>query len=316
MVLRRIVAIIPILLIASFGVFCLESFLPGDAAVTLAGPNASIDQIDQLRDYLHLDDPLLARYGHWLGDAVHGDLGDSLYTHRPVVDEISSRWVVTMSLVIGATALALLVGVPIGILAGSRRGGWLDRAASMGSTFGIAVPSFVLGILLIAALSIWVHLLPTAGYVDPSKGLVEWARHLVLPVVALSGVLIAELTRQIRSALADVLESDYIRTARAGGLRERVVVLKYALRVAVSPAIDVLSVQVARMIGGAVVVETVFNLPGLGSLTKEAILTRDLPVLEGIVPLTVFVAVMASLLADLVHLVLDPRERALAGAHR
>jgi peptide/nickel transport system permease protein len=312
---RRILAIIPIVLIASFGVFVLEGFLPGDAAVTLAGPNASVEQIGQVRDHLNLDEPLPVRYARWVGNAVHGNFGDSLYTHASVLSEITSRSLVTLSLVIGATAVALLIGLPLGILAGTRRGGILDRFAALGSTLGIAVPSFVVAILLIVVFSIKVKLLPTAGYVNLSEGWWVWASHLILPVLALSCVPIAELTRQIRSSLAEVLDADYIRTLRGAGLAERVVVLNYALRIAISPAISVLSVQVARMIGGAVVVESVFNLPGLGNLTKEAILTRDLPVLQGVVPLAALVAVLFTLLADLIHHVLDPRVRmARAGA--
>lgn len=309
MIWRRILSIIPVFFIVSFAVFVLESFIPGDPAVTLAGESASVERIDEMRDHLNLDEPLPVRYVSWLGDAVRGDLGESLYTNRDVVSEITSKLGVDVSLVIGAVAVALAVGLPLGILAGSRRGGAIDRGATLGATLGVAMPQFILGIFLVVVFSIWLRWLPIAGYAPLADGAVEWARHLVLPVLALAGVMTAELTRQLRSSLSDTLETDYIRTARAKGLRDGMVVRRHALRVAISPAVAVLSVQVARLLGGAVIVEQVFALPGIGTYTIAAITNRDLPAIRAIVPMTVVVAVLLSLASDLIHVALNPRVR-------
>jgi peptide/nickel transport system permease protein len=306
---RRLLAIVPVMLVVSFLVFALATFLPGDAAVTLAGENASQERIAEVRRDLELDKPLVERYVAWLGDVVHGDFGRSLFTKRPVASEIAARWGVTLQLVIGALVVALLIGVPAGIIAAHHRGGWLDRLTTVLSSVGIAVPSFVIGLWLIVLFAIWLEWLPYAGYVPFSEDPVEWLRRMVLPMLALSGVMIAELARQLRAALVDVLQTDYIRTARAKGLHERTIVVKHALRVAASPAISVVSVNVARLFGGAVVVERVFSLPGLGRLTIDAIIQRDLPILQGVIPLAVLIAVVMTLLADLAHAALNPRVR-------
>lgn len=312
MIWRRILSTIPVFFIVSFSVFVLESFIPGDPAVTLAGENASAARIDEMRQYLNLDDPLPVRYVEWLGDAVRGDWGESLYTKRDVMSEITSKIGVDVSLVIGAVTVAIALGIPLGILAGSHRGGPIDRAATLGATLGVALPQFVVGIFLIVLFAIWLKWLPIAGYSPISDGLWDWGSHLVLPVLALAGVMTAELTRQLRSSMADTLETDYIRTARAKGLRERAIIGRHALRVAISPAIAVLAVQIARLLGGAVIVEQVFALPGIGVYTITAITNRDLPAIRAIVPLTVVVAVAMSLVADLIHLALNPKVQAHA----
>lgn len=309
MIWRRLLAIIPLVLVVSFLVFFLTVFLPGDEAVTLAGENASPERVEEVREELDLNDPLVVRYGRWVGDAVQGDLGESLFTKRAVVSEIASRWVVTLQLVIGSLLVALVVGIPAGIVAGRTRGRLPDRFATLMASLGIAVPSFVVGLWLILIFAAWLEVLPFAGYVAFSEDPAGWLRRMILPVFALSGVMIAELTRQIRAGLVDTLETDYIRTARAKGLRERSVVNKHALRVAISPALSVISVNVARSFGGAVVVEQVFSLPGLGRLTVNAIIQRDLPVLQGVIPLAVLIAVTITLLADITNMALNPRLR-------
>ena len=251
----------------------------------------------------------MTRWVTWVGDAAQGDLGRSLFTKREVTSEIASRWVVTLQLVLGSLLVSILIGVPAGIIAARNRGKFLDRAATLGSSLGVAVPSFVVGLWLIVVFAAWLDWLPFAGYVPFGESPVEWAKRMVLPVMALSGVMIAELTRQIRSQLVDVLDSDYIRTARAKGLPERTIVNKHGMRVAASPALAVISVHVARAFGGAVVVEQVFSLPGLGKLTVNAITQRDLPILQGVIPLAVLIAVLLTLLADVLNMVLNPRLR-------
>lgn len=309
MIWRRLLAVIPLVLVVSFLVFSLTAFLPGDEAVTLAGENASREQVEEIRQELDLDRPLVARYVDWVGSAVQGDLGTSLFTKREVLSEIASRWVVTLQLVFGSLVFALAIGVPSGIIAGRNKGGLLDRAATLFASVGVAIPSFVVGLWLIVIFAAWLGVVPFAGYVAFSDSPVEWAKRMLLPVVALSGVMIAELTRQIRAGLVETLETDYIRTARAKGLRERTVVNKHALRVAVSPALSVVSVNIARSFGGAVVIEQVFALPGLGRMTVNAIIQRDLPILQGVIPLAVLVAVVMTLLADIVNMKLNPRLR-------
>ncbi|HEX7097407.1 MAG TPA: ABC transporter permease [Acidimicrobiales bacterium] len=309
MILRRIAAIVPMMLVVSFLVFGLTLFLPGDAAVTLAGENASPQRVEEIRQALDLDDPLLERYGSWLADAAHGDLGRSLFSKRPVVSEIAARWTVTLQLVIGAMLVALVIGVPAGIIAGRFHGRWIDRVATIGASVGVAVPSFVIGLWLIVLLAVWLELLPFAGYVEFGEDPGEWLKRMIIPVLALSASMIAELTRQIRSALVETLGEDYIRTARAKGLRERTVITKHALRMAVSPALAVLAVHMARLFGGAVVVEEVFALPGLGRLTVESIIQRDLPILQGVIPLAVLITIVCTLFADLAQIALNPRLR-------
>lgn len=313
MIARRLLSIIPLLVVVSFAVFCLELFLPGDPAVNLAGDNASAEQIEEIRSTLELDEPLPERYVSWVSDAVRGDFGESLYSRRSVGGEIASRWTVTATLVGGGVLVAAIVGIPAGIIAGTRRGRWPDRVATVLSSLGVALPNFMLGIFLIVVFSIWLKVLPIAGYVAPGDDVVEWLRHMILPIVAVSGLMMAELTRQLRSSLAETLEEDYTRTARAKGLPESTVVVKHALRLAASPAIAVLGVQAARLFGGAVIVEQIFSLPGLGQLTVDAILSRDLPVLQGVIPLAVAIAVVMTLLADLARSALNPRLRRGAG---
>lgn len=309
MIARRLAWLVPLLLAVSFAVFCLALFLPGDAAVSLAGQNASDERIEEVRQELDLDEPLWERYTSWLGDAAEGDLGRSLFTRRPVTTEIADRIGVTLALVAGAVLVSVAVGGPLGMLAGRSHGRWLDRLVTLGATLGVAVPHFVLGIIFIAVFALWLDWLPTSGYSKLGDGLVDWLRHLVLPVVALSGIVTAEVARQLRSALHATMGEQYIRTAFAKGLRERAILLEHALRVAASPAIAVLSVQTARLFGAAVIVEEVFRLPGLGRLTVQAILQRDLPVLQGIIPVAVLIAVASALLGDLLQVGLDPRLR-------
>ncbi len=310
MIWKRLVMVFPLLAVVSVGVFSLEELLPGDAAVSLAGEGASIERINEIRHSLHLDDSFGSRYIHWVSNALHGDFGTSLFTRRSVAEEITSRWTVTLTLVLGAVLLSLLISVPTAIFAGRREGGWFDRAVSFGSALGVAIPDFVLGIVLVIIFGIWLGWLPITGYVPISQSFGGWLEHLILPVIALSAALSAVLTRQLRSNLASTLREDYMRTAYAKGLRERSVLLKHGLRAAAPPAVSILGVQIARLLGGVVVVESVFALPGLGQLTVNSIINRDLPVVQGVIPLMVLIAVLVNLAADLVNIGLSPRVRA------
>ncbi len=311
MIWRRILSIIPLLLVVTFMVSLLSTFLPGNIAVTLAGPDADAERIAEVKEILRIDRSVWERWWDWTTDAVQGDLGRSFFSRRPVVDDIASRWPITASLVVGALLVAVVVGVPLGIIAGRNKGGWVDRGATLLATMGVSIPHFVIGIFLLVVFAIYLDLLPFADYSPVDKaGYLEWFKHLVIPVLALSGSMVAEVTRQLRSALADTLEQDYVRTARAKGLRERTIIMKHALRLAVLPTISVLAVQVTRLFGGAVVVELVFSMGGLGEYTVDAVFNQDFPVIQGIVPLAVLVAVFMSLLSDLAFLKLNPRLRA------
>jgi peptide/nickel transport system permease protein len=310
MILKRLAMVIPMLLLVSIGVFGLQLLIPGDAATSLAGSDATPERIQQVRQLLGLQKPVVTRYLDWIGNALHGDFGKSLFTYRSVGQEIVSRWAVTGSLVIGAVLLALLLSVPLALLAARRPGGALDRSLTVTTSFGVAVPNFVVGMVLVTLFAIWVRWLPIAGYVGPTTSVTEWIRHLFLPVIALAAPMVSVLARQLRSDLGETFRRDYIRTAQAKGLKESVVLVKHGLRAAAPPTVSILGVQIARLLGGAVVIETVFALPGLGQLTVNAILNRDLPVIQGVIPLTVIVAVVANLGADVLNMILSPRTRA------
>jgi peptide/nickel transport system permease protein len=308
-VLKRVLMIIPVLLVVTFGVFWLQTFLPGDEAATLAGESATPERIEEVRQQLRLDEPLFSRYGAWLGDAVQGDLGTSLFTRRAVGEEILSRWFVSLTLVGGAVLVSLVVSVPVALFVGRRPGSILDRIVSVICALAVAIPDFVLGMVLIVVLALNAQVFPLRGWVPPSESLGESLRHLVLPVLALSAAMAAVITRQLRSNIADVMGEDFMRTARAKGLGSRAIMVRHALRAAAPTTVSILGVQVARLLGGVVVIETVFGIHGLGELTVTAIQQRDLPMIAGIVPVLVVIAIGANLLADVVNTRIDPRLR-------
>lgn len=307
MFIRRVLSAVPLLILVSMLVFSLTELLPGDPARSLAGTGASAEQVAALRTQLGLDRPLPVRYLHWLGAAVRGDLGTSLFTKRPVVTEIADRLPITAAIVSGALVISIVVGLVLGLAAGRRPGGFADHAATGIATLGVAIPHFVLGILLIAILSIWLKLLPIAGYVPVNRGgWVVWLKHLVLPSLALAGLLAADITRQLRSGLVETMDEDYVRTAHAKGLPERTVVLRHVLRMAARPAVAVTAVHAAQLFGGSVVVEELFSLPGVGSLTVNAVLSRDLPLIYGIVPFAVLLAVGVTMVSDMLLALMNP----------
>ena len=307
MTLGRLVGAVPLVLVATFVVFSLSLFLPGDAALTLAGEGASAERVAEVREDLQLDEPLLARYGDWLGNAVRGDLGTSLFSKAPVTDELSEKWPVSAALLGLGVVFSFLIGVPAGVVSALRRGTSVDRGSTFLATVGMSIPPFVLGIFLVIVFGVWLKVLPVGGYTEFATSPVDWFRSLVLPAVALSGVLAATLARQLRGAMIDVLDEEYIRTARAKGLKGNAVVLRHALRMAAGPAASVMAVSIGRLIGGAVVVESVFNLPGLGPWLVSSLLSRDLPVVLGVIPFTVVLVVLLNLLADILRGLLDPR---------
>jgi peptide/nickel transport system permease protein len=311
--LQRLAAVLPVLLVVSVVVFLILRLAPGDPAAVIAGNSATSQEIAQVREQLGLNRPLLVQYGIWAGKVLQGDLGFSFYLTKPVTALIAQRIEPTLALAIGTIVLAVLVAVPLGTLAAWRMGGWLDRLLSGFSVLGFSVPVFVIGYLLIYAFSIQLGWLPVQGYKRlfgaDAQGLLPWARHLVLPWITLGLIYIALIARVTRASVSEALTEDFIRTARAKGISERAVLMRHALANAAVPIATVIGIGVALLIGGVVVTETVYSIPGLGSLTVEAVLNRDFPVIQGVVLFFSVLYVLVNLLVDVSYLFLDPRIR-------
>jgi peptide/nickel transport system permease protein len=309
LILRRIVITVPSLLVVSFLVFLMIDFVPGDPAVRLAGENPTPDVVEAIRAELHLSDPLLTRYVAWLTDAVQGDLGSSFATRQEVGPLMWDRLGVTASLVLVSVVLMVVLGLLLGVLASLRPGSALDRLLTAVCSVLVAVPSFWLALLLVVFFAVDRNVFPALGYVPLSDGVDQWLYHLVLPAVALAATPAAELALQLRASLTDVLHREYVLAANARGLAAPSVVGKHALKNAAIPAVTVLGFRLAEMIGGAVVIETVFTLPGLGPLTVQSALTGDVPVLLGVVVLSVLWVAVFNLLTDLSYLYFNPKVR-------
>lgn len=307
---RRLLGLIPLLLLISFAVFALVLAIPGDPARSIAGGiDANEARVEEIRDELGLDDPMIVQYGNWVGDLVTGDLGTSLFSGRTVTSELQQRFPVTLSLALGAIIFAALIGIPLGMLAGTRPGSLLDRALGVGTSFGIALPDFFLGTALVVLLAVEANLLPAIGYVPFGESPVEWFRHLLIPWIALGVSAAATLARQVRGAMIEVLEQDYIRTARAKGLAEKRVIGRHALKNALTPALTVVGVQFAYLLGGTFIIESIFSLPGIGTYMLGAITSKDLPVIQGVVLLVAVIFVFTNLVVDVLYGVLNPKVR-------
>lgn len=311
MIVRRLVALVPVLLLVSFGVFMLSTLVPGDAAVTLAGgDSATIERIEEVRAQLGLDDPLLTQYVRWLGDAVRLDFGTSLYGGSlSVWDEISARIPVTFGLALLALLIGVVVGVPVGIAAAMRPGGILDRLCLVTTSIGIAVPNFFVAMLLITVFAVNLGWLPALGFTRFTDDPLEWLRTMILPATSLALFPAAALARQVRAALIDVLQSNYVRTAWASGGSPVRVVGKHALKNAGIPAVTVLGLQLTALIGGAVIIEQLFSIPGLGSYMLRALSQSDLPVIQGVTITFVVMHVLLNLLVDISYGFLNPKVR-------
>jgi peptide/nickel transport system permease protein len=306
---RRLLATIPVLLIVSVLVFLLLRLTPGDPAAILAGDQATTEQIAQIRENLGLNRSIPEQYLIWLGHMLQGDLGQSFYYKTEVVTLIGQRIEPTLSLALITIVVAVLVSVPLGVLAAWRHGGWLDRGLMAFSVLGFSIPVFVLAYLLIWLLSMRLGWLPVQGYVRLSNGVGPWLYQLLLPAITLSVIYIALIARVTRAAVLETLGEDYIRTARAKGLPEVKVLLRHALANAAVPIITVIGIGIALLIGGVVVTESVYAIPGLGRLTVDAVLARDFPTIQGIILFFSFVYVLVNLLVDLSYVFFDPRIR-------
>ncbi len=307
---RRLLITIPLLLIISFAVFSLVLILPGDPAVTLAGgTHATAAQIAHVRAQLHLNEPIWRQYLTWLGNALHGNLGNSLFLDQSVASGIAARFPVTLSLAVGGMVVAILIGIPAGVLAGVRQGTVGDRAVTVGSSIFVAVPDFWLAMVLVVVFAVDLHLLPALGFVPFAHSPWQWFQHLILPWLALGIGGSAIIARQVRGALIDTLDQDYMRTALSKGLPRRVVIGKHAMKNALSPAVTVIGIQFGYLLGGTIIIEQIFSLPGIGTYVLQAISVKDLPVIQGVVLVTAVCFVIINLIVDVVYGFLNPKVR-------
>lgn len=308
-ILRRVLATIPVVGVVAIAVFGLLHVTPGDPAVIIAGDYATSDEIERIRNQLGLDQPFITQIGMWFGRVVRGDLGISIFSGLPVITLIGQRAEVTISLTLLALAISIGVGVPLGVVAAWKRGAWLDRVVMVFAVSGFSVPVFWLGFLLVYVFAIWLSWLPVQGFRSLRSGLWPFLSHLLLPAVTLSVIYMALIARMTRASMLGVLNEDYIRTAFAKGLAPTRVLIRHALKNASLPVITIIGIGFALLIGGAVVTESVFVLPGLGRLTVDAILHRDYPVIQGVILIVSGVYVLINLVVDILYVVLDPRIR-------
>jgi peptide/nickel transport system permease protein len=306
---RRVLATVPVLAIVAVLVFLLLRLTPGDPAAILAGDAASVDQIARIRASLGLDRPIPVQFGIWVGHLATGDLGEAFYYKQSVTSLIGQRLEPTLSLAVLTITLAVLVSVPLGVVAAWRFGGWFDRALMGFSVAGFSITIFVLAYLLSWAVSLELGWAPVLGCRRIAEGLGPWLHHLVLPSLTLSVIFIALIARVTRASVLEALGEDYIRTARAKGLRESSVLIRHALANAAVPIVTVIGIGIALLIGGVVVTETVYAIPGLGRLTVDAVLARDFPTIQGVILFFSAVYVLINLAVDLTYVFLDPRIR-------
>jgi peptide/nickel transport system permease protein len=306
---KRLLVAVPSLLIASLIVFTLPRLIPGDVVVLMLAEKAYAKDIDELRAKLGLDRPLPVQYVEWLGKVARGDLGESLWTRRPVIEEIGQRMPITFELALLGLAVALIIAIPVGVVSAARQDTIADYVARSVAILGLSVPAFWLATLLIVLPAIWWGWRPVTGFVEFSRDPIGHVAQLLLPAAILGIAVGAALMRLTRGMLLEVLRQDYVRTAWAKGLGERVILMKHALRNAVIPVVTLLGTQLPQIIGGTVIIETVFGLPGMSRFLFDAINQRDYPVIQGVNLVVVSVIVLVNLGVDALYAVLDPRIR-------
>ena len=307
--IRRLLGTVPVMLVVAVFIFLMLRLTPSDPAAVIAGDNATTEQVAQIRSQLGLDRPMIEQFVIWSGKVLRGDLGESFFFKKTVASLIGERIEPTLSLALFTMVLAVLIAVPLGVLAAHRQGSWIDRIVMGFSVLGFSMPSFVVAYLLIYLFAVWLNWLPVQGYQRIAEGLGGWVRGLVLPSLTLSVIFVALIARMTRTSMLEVLSEDYIRTARAKGQSERKVLFRHALRNAAVPIVTVIGLAVALLIGGVIVTESVFTIPGLGRLTVDAVLARDYPTIQAVILLFSFVYVMINLTVDMMYSLLDPRIR-------
>ena len=307
--LRRVLAAIPVMGVVALFVFLLLRLTPGDPAAILAGDNATPEQLERIRVSLGLNQPIYIQFFTWIDKLLHGDLGVSLISNVPVLKMIGQRIEPSISIALSTIILSILIAVPLGVVAAWKHGTWIDRFVTGLSVLGFSVPVFVIGYVLIQIFAIDLRWLPVQGFRSITAGFGPFLERLVLPTLTLSFIYVALIARMTRAAMLDVLGEDYIRTARAKGIGEIAVLLRHGLRNAAVPVITVIGSGFALLISGVVVTESVFNLPGIGRLTVDAVLARDYPVIQAMILLTSLLYVTVNLLIDVAYTLLDPRIR-------
>jgi peptide/nickel transport system permease protein len=308
-VIRRFISTIVVMGVVGVFVFLLLHLSPGDPAAIIAGDNATPEQIAGIRRHLGLDDPLPVQFVRWLSAVVQGDLGVSIFSREPVWKLVGERMEPTISLALTTLLVAVTIAVSFGVLAAWRVGSWIDRSLMAVSVLGFSVPVFVVGYLLIYVFSINLRWLPVQGYAPIAQGIGPWLERLVLPSIALGLAYVALIARITRTSMLEVLAEDYIRTAKAKGVTTKSMLLKHALKNAGVPIITVIGIGIALLIGGVVITETVFNIPGIGRLVVDAIAKRDYPIIQGVILIFSGVYVLVNLIIDLTYTLLDPRIR-------
>lgn len=306
---RRLLQLVPTLFLVSVMIFMLQQLLPGDPALVMAGEEKDPEVIEQIRKQYRLDQPLAVQYLYWMGGVLQGDLGESMRIKQPVASLIADKLPVTLQLASMAMIFALLIGIPAGILSAVKKGSLWDTGANVFALWGISTPNFWLGILLIFLFSVQLGWLPASGWVSPFEDLGQSLATTVMPAFVLGNAIAAVLMRHTRSAMLQALSADYVRTARAKGLRERVVVLRHALRNALTPVITLGALEFGTLLSGAVLTEQVFSVPGFGKLIVDAVFNRDYAVVQGVVLVTATVYVLLNLLADVLYVLVNPRLR-------
>lgn len=308
-IFKRILATVPVMGVVALFVFLMLRLSPGDPAAVIAGDYATAEDIVRIREQLGLNEPIFVQFVTWIGSLAQGDLGISIFTNLPVTTLIAQRLEPTISLTITTLLFTIVVAVPLGTLAAWKAGSLIDRVVMLFSVGGFSIPVFVLGYILIYFLSMELRWLPVQGYKSIFDGVWPFLRHMILPTMTLSVIFIALVSRMTRASVMEVLQEDYIRTARAKGQSEFKVLLRHALRNAAVPIVTVIGLGIALLIGGVVVTESVYNIPGLGRLVLDAVLKRDYPIIQGLILMFSFVYILINLLIDLSYCFLDPRIR-------
>lgn len=309
LILQRLLALVPLLFIVSVLTFSFTSLLPSDPVDLIIGDNGTQEQYELVRERLGMNQPVVVRYFQWLGRAVQGDLGTSFFNSVSVMGAVMQRLPVTLSLTAMSALIAILIGVAAGVAAALRPQSWVDRFATLGATFGQAVPNFWFGLILVAIFAVNLRWFPATGFTPITQSPWEWLRSVILPSIALGTASSAAIARQVRSAMVGVLQQDYIRAARAQGLSARRVIFKHALTNAMVPVVAVLSFQITVLLGGALIVEQVFAINGLGTLAIGAVRQQDIPMLQGLVLVMVGLVVVVQLATDVVYGLLNPKAR-------